>query len=148
MTESNKNVLRSVWLWVKYAVLPALITGLVYDELLFNFFYTHPYILLIMAAAMFNAAMDMLFSIAKFQQSIFRNWRVDIWCEEIAWNKDNRIGGYKLTGWHLCKSAMVICLALAIVLYNPYVWWIDFLFIGYFWNITFSLFYDIIFKRK
>jgi hypothetical protein len=147
-SEANKKIWKSTWHWIKYLMLPMTAVYYAYGELLFEFFYNQPYFLLVMLAAVFNAAMDSTEVLSKFDKSIFGKLNRNFFCKEISLDKAIKIGSYKADFWHLCKSSMIVSLCAAIVFYEPYIKWIDFLFAGYLWNITFSLFYDIIFKRK
>jgi hypothetical protein len=49
--------------------------------------------------------------------------------------------------WHFCKTMLIVFVCLAIVVYSPVInWWVDLIVLGTIWNITFSLFYNKIFR--
>ena len=80
--------------------------------------------------------------------TIFYDWDQDFWWKRESWNKAKKIFGYKIDGWHLCKSAMIVCLILGAVMYSPiFNEFIDFLIFGAVWNITFVIFYSKLFKK-
>lgn len=94
----------------------------------------------IVLAAFLNAVMDLLEN-ENFSSSVFRNLNPKFWYKRESWKYAKRIGGYKVDGWHLAKSAMIICFAFAIVSYDPLLWWVDILLIGLVWNVVFNLSY-------
>jgi hypothetical protein len=100
-------------------------------------------------AAFFNACMDAFENSPNFDESIFKRLDKKFWCKDVSWHYAHRIFGYKFDAWHIAKSAMVICLVIAVVLFRPHhEWWVHFVSIGLIWNATFVLFYHVIFKVK
>lgn len=166
MEEADKKVLNSVWLWLKYVMIPPALIWLIYGELLFEYWANHYYILFVSLGAIFNAMMDTVSH--HFETSVFKKFKTSFWNPQYSWmNKYKKMGknGIDLDKkrmlfwkipmpvqisdfWHMAKALMIVSISLAVVTYNSYTWWIDLLFVGYFWNITFSLFYDIILRRK
>ena len=63
-------------------------------------------------AAVFNAIMDKLEN-ENFYTSVFKNLNEKFWYKRESWKYAKKIFGYKIDGWHLAKSAMIICLCLA-----------------------------------
>lgn len=146
MTEANKKVLKSTWVWLKYIMIPPMLIWLWYHELIFEFFGNRRWMLFVIGAGFFNPIMDTLEH--HFSTSIFKNLNPKFWDPLISSDSAYRIGGYKIDAWHISKSAMIVCWCFAVVFYPGGFNWIDFCFAGYFYNITFSLFYDIILRRK
>lgn len=104
--------------------------------------------LLVFIAAFFNAFMDTVENQVSFNASIFNNWDKKFWCKEISWQYAKKILGFHPDGWHFAKSFMIICLALAVILYKScYSIWFDFIGIGVIWNGAFVIFYWL-FKSK
>lgn len=104
--------------------------------------------ILILFAAVFNSIMDKTETIISFNNSVFRNLNQSFWCKVNSSEKPFfTFTKYRISGWHLAKSLMIILFALAIVLYQPiFNWCIDFLIVGMIWNITFNLCYNKLFK--
>lgn len=103
--------------------------------------------LLVILAAILNAVMDRLEN-ETFFASVFKNTNEKFWYKRESWKYAKRIFNYKIDGWHLSKSLMIICLCLAIVFYNPVFGLIDFVLFGLLWNLTFNLFYNRIIKNS
>lgn len=104
---------------------------------------------LIVLAAFFNACMDCFENSPNFYESIFSHWNRNFWCKDISWQFAKKIGSYKLDSWHISKSLMIICWALAVVTMTIDHWWgIKLLSIGILWNVSFWLFYHKLFKVK
>lgn len=101
--------------------------------------------LLVILAAYFNALMDRLEN-ETFFTSVFKNMNQKFWYKRESWKYAKRVFNYKIDGWHLAKSSMIVCLCLAIVFYTPMFGWIDFVLFGLLWNLTFNIFYNRIFK--
>lgn len=100
----------------------------------------------IIIAAIFNAMMDRLEN-ENFYSSIFRDWTERFWYKRTSWKYATKVFNYPVDGWHLSKSAMIICLFVAVVNYEPVINpLIDFLIFGSIWNFTFQFFYERIFK--
>jgi len=121
------------------------------------------YILVILASVC-NAVMDV--SSFHYDNSVFNKLNRKFWDGSISWKskyvdydkgdeRRKKIFGLfnypvQLTdSFHLFKSLMIILLVLAIVLYKPlFNIWIDFICMGLVWNMTFSFFYNVIFKKN
>ncbi len=166
MTDADKEVIKSTWLWLKYTMIPMTLIWIAYHEVLFEWVANHYYIVFVALAAALNACMDVVSF--HFTTSVFRNLKSSFYNPEYSWmNKYKRMGNNSIDLdkrrmlfwkipypvqlsdlWHLCKTLMIISIVLAIVTYREDMMWIDFLFIGYFCNIFFSLFYDIILRKK
>ena len=97
----------------------------------------------IILAAFFNAVMDLLEN-ENFNRSVFSKRNKRFWYKRESWQHATQILGYKIDGWHLAKSLMIISMAAAIVLYknmfNPI---LDVAAIGLVWNVSFNTFYEI-----
>lgn len=125
---------------------------------------------LILTASICNAVMDI--TSHKFYQSVFNSPKFNplFWNPAISWKnkyingdinqgrKQWNIFGLKINihpaftdSWHLFKSTMIFCLVGAIVLYDSKGWvWDLILFViyGTAWNLTFSLFYNKLLKKR
>lgn len=142
MTEADKNTLKSVWLWIKYVIFTAFIVN--YFDILYG---GYLWLLFVVLASICNATMDTLDH--HFSTSIFKKLNQKFWNPIVSSDSAYRIGGYKIDAWHLTKSSMVIFLALSAVFHtNKNFWYVDVCLFGWAWNVTFSLFYDIILRRK
>ncbi len=142
MTEADKNTLNSVWLWIKYVMVTAFIVN--YFDILYG---GYLWLLFVVLASICNATMDTLGH--HFSTSIFKKLNQKLWFPLVSSDSAYRIGGYKIDAWHLTKSSMIVLLGYATVVYKPCnEWYFDLFLFGYFWNTTFSLFYDIILRRK
>lgn len=151
MDEGSKKVLKSTWLWVKYVMLPSAVIYVSYGQLLFEWIGNNWYVLLVFLAAICNAVMSSIDNIPHFTQSVFSRLNKDYWSKEDSWNTKYKIGGYKFDGWHNFQSGMICSFigSLWIALSTGVQFtWVDFLLVGYLYNIIFSLFYDIIFRRN
>lgn len=102
-------------------------------------------------AAMFNALMDSVEYETAFEKSIFHKLNPKWWCKSISWEyvKFLPFTKYRPDAWHLSKSAMVVCIVLAIVTYVPISEnkLIAFIALGILWNLSFNLFYNHIFRK-
>jgi len=104
-------------------------------------------LVLVAIAAVFNAAMDMLEN-ENYHSSIFAKWDQAFWYKRESWKTARRIRGYKIDGWHLAKSAMIVTLALAIAGHEhaaPAL--LEILLIGLVWNLSFNAAYHLMKKR-
>lgn len=102
--------------------------------------------LFIIIAAVLNAVMDLLEN-ENYYRSIFRHLDDRFWYKRESWKHVGKIAGYRPDAWHLAKSGMIICLIMAVVLYEPY--WgelIDLLGYGLLWNLSFNIFYNKILR--
>jgi len=101
-------------------------------------------------AAIMNAVMDTLQF--HFERSIFKGKDPNFWNPNISWNFARIIPytGYKVDGWHLSKSMMIIFCALSATVLlkgvDPFSPWWGYLLIftvyGIVWNMVFNLFFD------
>lgn len=100
-------------------------------------------------AAVLNALMDRLEN-ESFHGSVFKDMDQHFWYKRESWDKAYRFMGYKFDAWHLGKSAMVICFAIALRLYEPlfddlvyemFLLWIS-------WTIAHGLCYYYFFKAR
>jgi hypothetical protein len=121
-----------------------------------------------MLASICNSIMDV--TSHHFSLSIFKNLNPMWWNGEISWknkyvNGDPTKGRKKLWGninypvqltdcWHFFKMLMIIFLTVSVVTFDstiinhPYQYLLYICLYGFFWNTTFSLFYNKIFKLK
>lgn len=140
MTPANRDILQYVKNGFKYIMIPAFVTN--YFDILYL---DYSCILFVMSAAIFKALADTVQH--HFSSSIFRNSDANFFDPNISWKKPT-ILGYRVDFWHLANSAMIVSW-LMILPYNPQdASLIDVLLGGYYFNITFSLFYNIILRRK
>lgn len=101
--------------------------------------------LFILIACFFNAIMDALEN-ENYYESIFSEWDKNFWYKRYSWKSSVKILGYRLDGWHLCKSGMIVCFCVAVISYSPMVSeFIDLLIFGAIWNVGFNLFYHRLF---
>lgn len=103
-------------------------------------------------AAFFNAVMDAVEN-ENYSESIFRKLPQQFWYKRESWKYTRKIFGYRPDAWHLSKSLMVICFAMAVIWFDlPVLKWQDIalylVLIGIAWNGSFWLFYNVIFKVK
>lgn len=104
--------------------------------------------LFIVLMATLNAFMD-AFENENYGESVLKNWTRSFYYKRESWKTAKRIFGYKIDGWHLTKSAMIICALFAVVLYKPIInKWMDMLLFGLIWNVTFTLVYHKILRIK
>lgn len=112
----------------------------------------------VLAASFFNACMD-AWENENYFESIFKEWDQKFWYKRESWKYARKIAGYRIDGWHLAKSAMIICFGAAIYTeqFSYQVWHtgsimlnicIDIVAMGAIWNLGFNLFYHYIFKVK
>jgi hypothetical protein len=104
--------------------------------------------LFFLLAAFFNAVMDAVEN-ENFHESIFRNLPKQFWYKRESWKYVPRLLGYKFDAWHIAKSLMIACWTLALVFVDYNVpWWVEIPTVGVVWNVSFHLFYHVIFKVK
>lgn len=103
--------------------------------------------LFIMLAAFFNACMD-AWENENYFESIFRHWDQRFWYKRESWRYAKKFLGYRLDGWHIAKSLMVICYAIALCCDYRGERWVIIINVGIIWNITFWLFYHKLFNIK
>jgi|ERR1044072_9366270 hypothetical protein len=106
----------------------------------------------ILLAAFFNAVMDAVEN-ENYFESIFKNLPKQFWYKRESWKYAAKIFGYKVDAWHVSKTLMVFCFAGAVISFNlPVFKWQDVAMyvagVGVMWNVTFWLFYHVIFKVK
>jgi len=140
MNIADKNTLKDVWWWIKYVMVTAFILN--YFDILYG---GYLWIGLVVLASICNATMDTLSH--HFDTSVFKKLNPKFWNPNVSSDKAFRIGTYKIDAWHLFKSTMIVLLSFAVVEYRPYNdWYVDVFLFGWFWNVTFSVFYDKIFR--
>lgn len=110
-------------------------------------------LLFLFLAAAFNAVMDAVENEPNYNESVFKKLPKQFWLKEQSWKFAAKVFGYKIDAWHLSKSAMIICLVMAIIFFDmPVEKWQDvavYLIVGGLtWNFTFWLFYHKIFGVK
>lgn len=108
-------------------------------------------------SAFFNACAD-AFENENYFESIFKNWNQRFWYKRESWKYAKKIFRYKIDGWHLAKSAWILCAIVAGVLYVPIAGtvihvpilssMIDIGISGVIWIGTFNIFYHRIFRIK
>lgn len=105
-------------------------------------------LILWVVAAIFDAFIDTLEE-GHFSNSIFKNLDPKFWSKSESWKYAKKIIGYPVDAWHLGKSAMIFCLAGAIMEgYEAFpISILNFLSLGLAWNLVFDLFYNYIFKK-
>jgi len=117
--------------------------------------------ILVILASISNAIMDTL--VHHHDTSIFKNHKTGFWSDAltVSW-KNKYINGEPIKGrtklfwiinipstftdgWHLMKSSMIVFLIASIVLYKSlFGIFIDFVLIGFVWNLVFNFFYNVI----
>lgn len=110
-------------------------------------------VIFIFLAAVCNSFMDAVDNEVKFNQSIFKKWSKARWCKEYSWQFTRKIFGYHIDPWHLSKSLMIIFFGVAVITSHLNIknweWFTIYLVIyGAIWNLTFKLFYNVIFGVK
>jgi hypothetical protein len=99
-------------------------------------------------AAFFNSVMDAVEN-ENFHESIFKDLPKGFWYKRESWKFAPRLLGWKADAWHISKSLMIICIAATVIFYHPLInKWVDFLFLGVVWNVSFNVFYHVLFKVK
>lgn len=101
--------------------------------------------LLIFLAAMFIAICDTLAD--HYDTSIFKKKDPAFWDKATSSEKAKRILGYKVDGWHLSKSAAIICFCSLPVLYPNVQWYLYIIGAGIEFNLIFNLFYNKILRK-
>ena len=102
--------------------------------------------ILVAIAAIINALMDVLENENFYESTITKNWNPNFWYKRESWKHSTRILGYRVDGWHICKTLWICLLMAAIVLYKPVLPYWDFIVLGIIHNIIFSITYHKIFK--
>lgn len=111
-----------------------------------------PYIL-IFAGGFFNACMDAFENSPNFDESIFKKLDKKFWCKDVSCNYVKLILGYRFDSWHISKSFMWTSVIVGVVIasYAPrpgVPWLIHFIGLACTWNVSFPLFYHLIFRVK
>lgn len=106
-------------------------------------------LLLVIIGAFLNAVMDLLEN-ENFNSSIFRRWNPAFWYKRESWKYARKIYGYKIDGWHISKSGMIILL----LIYSEFndnhysipqkIMMVCLL--GMAWNMTFNMSYEMMKK--
>ena len=107
-------------------------------------------LIFLVLAAIFNALMDSVEYETAFEKSIFHKLNPKWWCKSISWEyvKFLPFTKYRPDAWHLAKSAMVVCIVLALVFSVPVSHKLPhFVLFGILWNLSFNLFYNHIFRK-
>ncbi len=101
-------------------------------------------------AAICSAVMDLLEN-ENFSSSVFHKLNPKWWYKRESDDHANFIPftKYRIDGWHLFKSQLVVYATIAIVAYATIInWWVDVLIYGAVWNLVFSLFYHKLLRRR
>ena len=103
--------------------------------------------ILILLAAICNACMDVVTD--HFDTSIFRNGDRTFY-DHTKGSLGRKVFGYYFDFWHLCKTAMLICICGAIAWYKPMTQYplLDFGYLGAVWMLVFDIFYNKLLRRK
>lgn len=101
----------------------------------------------------FSACMDTFENTPNFDKSIFKRLNKKWWCKDVSWDYVKLILGYRPDSWHICKSLMWGCIIADVVIawFAPkpsLSWYEHFIGLGCTWNVSFPLFYNIIFRIK
>ena len=104
-------------------------------------------LLLISLAAIFKAVADTLQH--HFDTSVFAKLNPKFWNPVISCNyaKFLPFTKYRLDGWHLANSGMIVFFILAVVFASPVkLWWLAIIICGVVFNLVFNLFYNQILR--
>ena len=115
-------------------------------------------LLFVLIGSFFNSCMD-AWENENFFESVFKNWDQRFWYKRESWKYARKIFDYRIDGWHLAKTLMVVSVAFAVYTeqFSDQIWhtgillldiFIDVLVAGIVWNLGFNLFYHVIFKIK
>lgn len=102
---------------------------------------------LIVLAAFFKAVADTLQH--HFGTSVFRYLDPRFWNAEISWQYAHflKFTRYRLDGWHLANSGMIVSFIGAVAAAPAFPWWVILPVGGLLFNGTFALFYDHILRK-
>lgn len=103
--------------------------------------------LFILLAAICKAVADTLQH--HYGSSLFRFSNRRFWDPEISWKyaKFLPFTKYRLDGWHLANSGMIVFFCMAVVFHHPWVsWYYELLIAGILFNVVFNLFYNKILR--
>lgn len=158
--KANQKVFKIVWWFIKYVMVTAFVVN--YFDILYG---GYLWLLFVVLASICNANMDVISH--HFETSVYKNKKRLFFNPQYSWmNKYEKVGDYGIDSskrknlfwiinfpvqftdyWHLLKSSMIIFLSLSAVFYtNKNIWYLDVALFGYFWNITFSIFYNKILR--
>lgn len=101
----------------------------------------------IILAGFFKAVADTLQH--HFDSSIFKTGERKFWDPIISWKYAGylKFTRYRLDGWHLANSGMIIAFCVAVVCYqSTWSWYIELLAAGLLFNLSFNLFYNRILR--
>ena len=99
-------------------------------------------------ACFFNSVMDVTEN-ENFSESIIKKWNTRFWYKRDSDDFARKIFTYKVDAWHLSKSLMIICFAIAAYFAPRDTTLIPFLIMdGILWNVFFYLFYHKLFGAK
>lgn len=147
MTEANKNTLKSCWYWFKMLIITAFVTNY------FNILYGgYLWVFFCILSGMFMAMGSIVDNESNFRKSIFRKLNANFFSKELAWGNKYKFPWYIPDGltdfWHIVMGASMMCVFIALGL-NKYNLWYETAIVGAYYHWTsFSLFYDIILRRK
>lgn len=142
-----RNNLRDIWRFIKLAMVTAIVTNY------FNILYGgYLWVFFCVLSGMFFAMGSIVDNEANFRKSIFRNLNPKFFCKELSWDNKNKIHWLIPDGlsdfWHIAIGAAWLCSFIALGL-NKYDIWYETAAVGLYYHWTsFSLFYDIILRRK
>ena len=121
-------------------------------------------LILIILAAICSSIMDTIANRAHFEKSIFSKLNQKYWLKTISWynkykGRDPK-KGYRfkfpfawvsnfLDGWHLFKMIMILLITASLAISMGWFgFWIDWLILGFAWNIPFNTMYNKILIKK
>lgn len=109
---------------------------------------------LILFAAILKAIADTV--MFHYDTSVFKHLPFQFWnpLESYKYVKFFPLTKYRIDGWHLANSGMIVAFIFAAVFYNStvysvhFAWYYGIVCYGIMFNLTFSLFYNKILRRK
>ncbi len=146
-TPAGKDMIRYIKNGWKYLMIPAIVTN--YCNVLYG---GYLWIAFNMASAIFFAMASIVDNKPNFLKSIFQDLNPLFFCKELSWENKYKLPWFIPDGfsdfWHISMGAGILCLFIAAGLPKPDSW-LETVIIGmyYHWT-TFSLFYEIILRRK
>lgn len=148
MDDSSKLVVRQVLRVILYAFVPIIGSIVFFNQPLFNFLWQHKSLIFVFGAAFFNAVMDSIEN-DHILSTRFATLKDTFWRKTLSWQYAKRIFKFPVDGWHLSKSAMIICWVFAILLYTPMLgFWQDLIIFGYWYNSNFNWIYQYALTKK
>lgn len=144
---ADKRNLKSAWVWLKCVMIPAFLIN--YFDLFYGGYLWLSFVIL---AGISMAAACITDNEPNFKKSRFKNLNPLFWCKEKSWQNKYKMKWWIPDGltdfWHISVASSVTFLLLSVAVQNHNVWYLDLILGLYiFWN-TFSLFYDIIFRKN